>query len=270
MKLLKITGSAVLLLMLAGCTKVPMTGRRQIKLIPSAQIQALSYSNYSEIMKQGVHSNNQHYISMVQNSGNRIKAAVETYMKRNKRYARRIRGYQWEFNVLEGDQINAWCMPGGKVAFYTGIMPVCRTELGTAVVMGHEVAHAIAGHGNERMSQGLAATLGGLTLSVALSKKPEKTRNLFLQAYGVGTQVGVMLPFSRTHESEADKMGLMFMAMAGYDPREAVNFWERMSDATQGAHPPVFLSTHPPSGRRIENLKKWMPEALRYYKQAKK
>ena len=207
---------------------------------------------------------------MVTNSGKRIQKAVETYMKQNKKYAKRIKGYNWEFNTVESDQVNAWCMPGGKVVFYTGIMPICGTELGTAVVMGHEVAHAIAGHGNERMSQGIATSLGGITLAVAMQNKSEETQNLFLNAFGVGTQVGLMLPFSRKHESEADKMGLMFMAMAGYDPREAIKFWTRMEKASEGQRPPEFLSTHPAPATRIWNLNKWMPEAMEYYKASKK
>jgi predicted Zn-dependent protease len=157
-------------------------------------------------------------------------------------------------------------MPGGKVAFYTGIMPVCKDEAGVAVVMGHEIAHAIANHGRERMSQGMLQQLGGTALSVALSESPETTKTIFGSAYGVATSLGAILPFSRLHESEADKMGLIFMAMAGYDPNEAPKFWVRMSEMSKGGSPPEFLSTHPSHERRIAELKEQIPEAMKYYR----
>ena len=177
----------------------------------------------------------------------------------------RIANYKWEFNLVQSNDVNAWCMPGGKVVFYTGILPYTKTETGLAVVMGHEIAHAVAWHGNERMSQGLAAQLGGLALDVALSQKPAATRNLFQLAYGVGATYGVLLPFSRTQESEADKLGLIFMAMAGYDPSEAVAFWQRMSAASGGNAPPEWMSTHPSDERRIRDIQAYMPKALKYY-----
>jgi predicted Zn-dependent protease len=164
--------------------------------------------------------------------------------------------------------VNAWCMPGGKVVVYTGILPVTKNENGLAVVMGHEIAHAIAEHGNERMSQELLRQAGGVALTVALKDNPEETRNLWLAAYGLGSEVGVMLPFSRLHESEADHLGLIFMAMAGYDPREAPDFWTRMAEAG-GQKPPEFLSTHPSDETRISSLNNWMPEALKYYNKNK-
>ena len=175
-----------------------------------------------------------------------------------------MKDFKWEFNLVEDNTVNAWCMPGGKVVFYTGILPITKDEKGIAVVMGHEIAHAIARHGNERMSQGLALQGGGIALSLALSDKPELTQNLFQQAYGLGGQLG-MLKYSRSHDSEADKMGLVFMAMAGYDPREAVEFWKRMA-AQGGQKPPEFLSTHPSDDTRIKDLEDFMPEALKYYK----
>ena len=177
-----------------------------------------------------------------------------------------LKGFQWEFNTVESEEANAFCMPGGKVVFYTGILPICQDEAGVAVVMGHEVAHAIAKHGNERMSQGLVQQFGGVALSVALSDKPAQTQQLFQTAYGVGSQVGVMLPFSRLQESEADELGLIFMAMAGYDPHEAPKFWERMSAKSSGGAPPEFLSTHPSHETRIRKLNKAIPKAMEYYK----
>jgi predicted Zn-dependent protease len=200
---------------------------------------------------------------MVKRVGRRIQGAVEKYMTDNN-FRHQLEGYQWEFNLVESKEVNAWCMPGGKVVVYTGILPVAKDENGLAVVMGHEIAHAVAKHGNERMSQGLLTELGGVALSVALRDKPQQTQRLFMNAFGVGAQVGVLLPFSRTHESEADHLGLIFMAMAGYDPHGAVTFWERMAQQG-GSKPPEFLSTHPSDQTRINKIKAELPEALKYY-----
>jgi predicted Zn-dependent protease len=196
--------------------------------------------------------------------GEKLAASATEYL-RKAGYADRVAGYKWEFNLVEDKMVNAWCMPGGKVVVYTGILPVTKTEAGLAVVMGHEISHAIAHHGNERMSQQMAAAMGGMALDVALMNQPQETRNLFLGAYGIGSTVAVILPFSRKHESEADKMGLVFMAMAGYDPNEAVGFWKRMA-AVGGEKPPEFLSTHPSDEKRIADLQKFMPEAMKLYK----
>ncbi len=177
----------------------------------------------------------------------------------------RIDGFQWEFNLVDDDVPNAWCMPGGKVVVYTGLLPLTQNETGLAVVMGHEIAHAVARHGNERMSQELALQLGGVALSVAIEKKPEETKQLFYSAYGIGSELGIVLPYSRLHETEADKLGLIFMAMAGYNPEEAIPFWTRMSQSG-GQKPPEILSTHPADETRIRNLKEFMPEAMKYYR----
>ena len=203
---------------------------------------------------------------MVKKVGKKISEAVETFLAGTKA-ERRIEGFNWEFNLLEDTLVNAWCMSGGKVAFYTPILAICQNETGVAVVMGHEIAHAIAQHGNERVSQGLALQMGGVALDVAMSEKSEQTRNLILLAYGVGANVGVLLPYSRKHESEADEMGLMFMAMAGYDPREAPKFWDRMNEMG-GMRPPEFLSTHPDPDTRQQRLEELMPKALEYYNKA--
>ncbi len=226
---------------------------------------SLSYTNYQSFLGESKLSTNKAQTNMVKNSGRRIQAAVEEYMKING-IASKIDGFQWEFNLVDDPAVNAWCMPGGKVVFYTGIMPICQDETGVAVVMGHEVAHAVADHGNERMTQGLMAQAGQTALSVYMANKPDETRNMMLAAFGVGAQVGVLLPFSRLHESEADKLGLIFMAMAGYDPHEAPRFWERMSAKSGGNKPPEFMSTHPSDQRRIANLQAMMPEAMKYYK----
>jgi len=201
---------------------------------------------------------------MVRRVGGNIQRAVETYFAQHN-LSDELDGYRWEFNLIDSKDANAWAMPGGKVVVYTGILPITKNETGLAVVMGHEIAHAVAQHGAERMSQGLLQQLGGVALSVALQNEPSTTQNLFMTAYGVGTTVGVMLPFSRTHESEADHLGLVFMAMAGYDPNAALDFWTRMA-AQSGGNPPEFLSTHPSDETRIADLKKELPEAMSYYK----
>jgi predicted Zn-dependent protease len=176
-----------------------------------------------------------------------------------------VETFSWEFNLIEENVVNAWCMPGGKVAFYTGILAVCQDEEGIAVVMGHEVAHAVAKHGSERMSQGLVQQFGGTALQVALKDKPAETQSIYMAAYGLGAQYGAMLPFSRLHESEADEMGLVFMAMAGYDPRTAPKFWERMSAQSEGSAPLEFLSTHPSHKTRITKLNAQMGQAYSVY-----
>lgn len=261
--LLTVVGAAVLCGLVAACATVPITGRRQLSLIPESQMNAMSFSQYDQVLKESKLSQDAAATAQVKRVGAKIQGAVERYFHQQG-MSHELEGYAWAFNLIESDQKNAWCMPGGKVAFYTGILPVCRDDTGIAVVMGHEVAHAIARHGSERMSQQLALQLGGLALSEAMSSKPEQTRNLWMGVFGLGAQVGVMLPFSRQHESEADRLGLIFMAMAGYDPREAPKFWERMA-AGGGAAPPEFLSTHPSDETRVRQLGEYMAEALPYY-----
>lgn len=240
-----------------------MTGRKQFVAIPSAQMISLSAESYSQVLAEGKLSSNSAYVTMVRRVGQRLTAAVETYMKQNELEAL-IEGYDWQYNVLVSEDLNAWCMPGGQIAFYEGIMPVCQDESGVAVVMGHEIAHAVAQHGNERMSQQLALQMGGVALSEALKTKKQETIDLAMLAFGVGAQVGVLLPYSRTHESEADELGLYFMAMAGYNPQAAPDFWKRM-EAKASARPPEFLSTHPDPSNRIANLERLMPKAMEYY-----
>ncbi len=255
-------------LLINACTTVPITGRKQINLISSSEMLSLSSEQYDSFLKEHKKSKNRQQTEMVRRVGHRIESAVVRFLTANNR-SDLLKGYAWEFNLIEDPQANAWCMPGGKVVVYTGILPVTKTEAGLAVVLGHEIAHAVAGHGSERLSQELIRQLGGVALTVALEEKPEETRDLWLTAYGIGSQVGIMLPYSRVHESEADHLGLIFMAMAGYDPHEAVAFWERMKKMNQ-AKPPEFLSTHPSDETRIANLKKWLPEAMRYYEKQQK
>ena len=266
MKLLKVFVPIILLAFTVYyCATVPITGRSQLSLIPASEINAMSFAQYGEFLQQNKLSSNKSDVDMVKRVGVNIQHAVETYFAQ-KNLSKELEGYAWEFNLVESPDVNAWCMPGGKVVVYTGILPITKDETGLAVVMGHEIAHAIAQHGGERMSHGLLQQLGGVALSVALKNEPEMTQNLFMTAYGVGTTIGVMLPFSRTHESEADHLGLIFMAMAGYNPNAAVDFWTRMSQNKGGAAPPEWLSTHPSDQTRIADIKKLLPEAMQYYK----
>jgi predicted Zn-dependent protease len=250
--------------LLLSCATVPLTGRRQLDLIPASSMLSMSFQQYDDFLKANKLSDNQQQTQMVKSVGQKIQNAVERYMAENK-LSQRLDGYKWEFDLVESPEVNAWCMPGGKVVVYTGILPLTQNEGGLAVVMGHEIAHAIANHGGERMSQGLLTELGGVALNVALKDKPEQTKQLWMTAFGVGAQVGVLLPYSRLHESEADHLGLIFMSMAGYDPNIAVSFWERMA-AQGGAKPPEFLSTHPSDENRIKKIKAEIPEAMKYYK----
>lgn len=261
----KILGIVILLIFTISCSTVPITGRKQLSIIPASQMMATSFSQYDQFLKENKLSRNKKQTRMIKNVGLKIQKAVEQYFKQNN-ISEHLKGYKWEFNLVNNKQMNAWCMPGGKVVFYTGILPVCKNDVGVAVVMGHEIAHAIAEHGGERMSQGLITQLGGIGLAMAIKDEPKEAKALWMTAFGVGTQLGVMLPFSRLHESEADHLGLIFMAMAGYNPEEAVKFWKRMAAQKGGAAPPEFLSTHPSDETRINNLKKLMPEALKYYR----
>ena len=266
MKTFKVIVPCILLaLTFYYCSTVPITGRSQLKLISSTEINSLSFQQYDEFLKQNKLSSDVEKSNMVKRIGANIQRAVESYFAQHN-LSKELQGYAWEFNLVESPDVNAWCMPGGKVVVYTGILPVTQNETGLAVVMGHEIAHAVAQHGGERMSQGLLQQLGGVALSVALQNEPNTTQNLFMTAYGLGSTIGVILPFSRTHESEADRLGLIFMAMAGYDPNAAVDFWTRMANSKTGGSPPEFLSTHPSDQTRIADLKKHMPEALQYYK----
>ncbi|MBU2489646.1 MAG: M48 family metallopeptidase [Proteobacteria bacterium] len=254
----------LLVLILAACTQVPVTGRSQLNFIPNSQIMSMSSQQYQEFLQENKVVKGTAEARMVQSVGARVAGAVEAYF-RQEALSDRISDYKWEFNLVADDQINAFAMPGGKVVVYEGLLPVSKTEAGLAAVIGHEVAHAVAEHGSERMSQLLLTQLGGMALSVALSDKPQETQALYMTAFGLGTTVGLVLPFSRLQEKEADHLGLIFMAMAGYDPHEAVTLWERMAAQKDGAGVPEFLSTHPADQTRISLLKDYLPEAMRYY-----
>ncbi|MHC4474588.1 MAG: M48 family metallopeptidase [Planctomycetota bacterium] len=254
-----------LLLLQAGCSQVPITGRQQLNLVPDSLINSMAFQSYGEFISTHKLSDNAEQTQMVKRVGVRIQKAVEQYSLENYKQAQ-LRGYKWEFNLIEDANVNAWAMPGGKIVVYTGLLPVTRNDAGLAVVMAHEIAHAFAKHGSERMSQGLLVQFGGMALSKAVSQYPDKTQDLFMRSFGIGAQVGVLLPYSRVHESEADHLGLIFMAMAGYDPHEAVGFWQRMADSSKGPRPPELLSTHPAPATRIANIQKLIPEAMRHYR----
>lgn len=251
-----------------GCKKVPITGRSQTILIGDSAINKMAAQQYNQVLDQSRVLTNTANADMVEEVGEKIENAVKRFMKAQGLYAD-IENWKWEYALIDQNAANAWCMPGGKVAFYTGILPMTKDETGMAVVMGHEIAHAIAKHGAERMSTGMLAQ--GLSVGAAIagsaSGMTPQAQQTFNQAIGLGSQLG-MLSFSRKHESEADRLGLIFMAMAGYDPREATEFWKRM--AKQGGQkPPEFLSTHPSNETRIADIKSHLPEALRYYKPKK-
>lgn len=261
---------ALLAFMVWSCAKVPLTGRRQIKLLPESTLIQASSLSYQQVLDTANIVRTGAQAEMIKRVGKRISTAVEAYLKREGQESR-LDGFNWEFNLIQDNSVNAWCMSGGKIAFYTGIMPICQDETGVAVVMGHEIAHAIARHGNERVSQSLAlqGLATGTDLLLMIQQRPAAARQLVNTAMGVSGQVG-MLAFSRKHESESDEMGLTFMALAGYDPSEAPAFWDRMSQLSSGGRPPVLLSTHPDPGKRQEDLKRLLPKAMVTYNQNKR
>lgn len=253
-----------LVFVLAACSTVPITGRKQFALIPAAQMMSLANDQYRATLSESNLSANSSEVQRLRRVGDRIIAAVETYMADNG-MSDRIADYNWEINLIESDQVNAWAMPGGKIAFYTGIMKLFDNDDAIAVVMGHEIAHAIAGHGGERMSQQIVAQVGSLVaVEVLLAEKPQQTKALAATALGVGSTLGI-LAYSRLHETESDELGLYFMAMAGYDPYEGAKFWQKMAAQSGGQAPPKFLSTHPPAQERITNLQRLAPIAIEKY-----
>ena len=247
--------------------KNALTGKKPFTLLPESELQSMATQQYQQFLSSNkvLATNTNRDAEMVRRVGQRITKAVEQHYASIGK-SEDLAGFKWEYNLVDDKTVNAWCMPGGKIVVYTGILPITQNEAALAAVMGHEVSHALLQHGNQRMSQGLLQQLGGVALSVAVANKPAETQNLFLGAYGAGTQIGVLLPFSRKHELQADQYGLIFTAMAGYNPQEAIGLWERMEKLSAGQKPPEFLSTHPAEGRRIDQLQKYMPEALKYYK----
>lgn len=252
-----------MLLLLTGCGSVALTGRKQLLLVSDSEVMSLSNSSFQDYMKTAKPSTNAANTAMVVRVGKRIAGAVETYL-RNNGMAGEVQNFAWEFHLVQEQEPNAFCMPGGKIVVNEGILPYTQTEEGLAIVLGHEVGHAVAKHSAERLSQQMVASYGGQILSGVLANKSTATQMLAQQVYGLGAQYGVMLPYSRKNESEADHLGLVFAAMAGYNPQAAVSFWQRM--ASSGSQKvPEFMSTHPSDASRISNIQKLMPEAMKYY-----
>ncbi|MFZ9695633.1 MAG: M48 family metallopeptidase [Chitinophagaceae bacterium] len=267
---MKLIGLFLLATLEVTCTSNPLTGKKQLTMLPEKELQQMSDVEYrSFLTKSKIIAPAQNKAAkVVKQVGDNIIRAVKKYYSQ-KGISAQLNGYTWEVNLVDDNTVNAWCMPGGKIVVYTGLLSITQNEAALAVVMGHEVSHALLQHGNQRMSQGMLQQLGGIAIAAALTDKPKETKDIFLNAYGVGSQVGVMLPFSRKNELEADKYGLIFSALAGYNPEEAIALWERMDKASTGNRPVEFLSTHPSEGKRIEKLRKYMPEALKYYQNSK-
>ena len=260
----KIASLFVALLLLAGCSSVPLTGRKQVLLVSDQEVLSSSLTQYNDYIKTAKKSTNANKSAMVTRVGKKIAAATEDYLRANG-MADEVKNFSWEFNLVNDPQVNAFCMPGGKIVVYEGLLPLVSSDDELAVVIGHEVAHAVAKHSNERMSQQLMAQYGAAILGAAVSNKSAAVQQAANTVYGVGAQYGVMLPFSRKHESEADYMGLVFMTMAGYNPDVAVNFWQKMSAGKSGATP-EFMSTHPSDATRISEIQRALPEIKAKYK----
>ena len=260
-------GAWVALMLLAGCSSVPLTGRKQVLLVSDQEVLSSSLTQYNDYIKTATKSSNAKQSAMVTRVGQKIAAATEQYLRQNGLESE-VKNFAWEFNLVKDQQLNAFCMPGGKIVVYEGLLGIVSSDDELAVVVGHEVAHAVAKHSNERMSQQLMAQYGAAILGQAVSNRSTAVQQLATSVYGIGAQYGVMLPFSRKHESEADYMGLVFMTMAGYNPDVAVGFWQKMSAGGSGSVP-EFMSTHPSEATRIAEIKKWLPEIKAKYQPKK-
>jgi predicted Zn-dependent protease len=252
--------SAMLFILVCACTTNPFTGKKDLNFVSNAEIFPAAFQQYNQFLTENKVVKGTSAAQQVVNVGQKIRAAAETYLNANG-YQGYLEGYQWEYNLVEDPSVNAWCMPGGKIVVYTGILPITKNEAGLATVMGHEVAHALVNHGAQRMSAAQLQQLGAVGVSVAASGRSESTQQILAQAYGLGSELGVMLPFSRKHELEADEIGLILMAIAGYNPDESISFWQRMEAGAGGSAPPEFLSTHPSGNTRLSNLKNLIPKA---------
>lgn len=255
----KYIASVCLILLTINCAENPFTGKKTMAFVQDSTLLPMSFNQYNEVLKESTVVTGTPESEMITRVGERITSAANKWLSANG-YPDYDKDYKWEYKLIKSDQLNAWCMPGGKVAFYTGILPVAKGETGVAVIMGHEIAHALANHGQQRMSAGMIQQGAAAVGNVALSEKEEQ-QQIFNVAFGAGSQVLGMLPFSRKHETEADKIGLTLMAIAGYNPDEASELWKRMKAASGGKAPPEFLSTHPSNDTRIENLNNWASEA---------
>ena len=261
MSIKKIFTVLSIFLLIAACKTNPFTGERNLNFVSNSQIFPMAFQQYNQFLAENEVEIGTSRARMVKEVGRKIATAAERYLNSNG-YESYLEEYEWEYNLVKDETVNAWAMPGGKIVMYTGILPVAETETGVAAIMAHEVAHALANHGAQRMSAAQLQQLGAVAGTVALGGESEETQQLFSTAYGIGTQYGLMMPFSRGHESEADRIGLTLMAIAGYDPREAADLWRRMSENSEAAAPPEFLSTHPSHETRIRNIEKWAPGAI--------
>lgn len=243
-----------------ACATNPFTGKSTLALVSNSEILPSAFAQYNQFLTENKVITGTADAKRVETIGTKIKVAAEKWLTANGQ-AGYLNDYKWEYKLVDSKDVNAWCMPGGKIVFYTGILPICKNDAGMATVMGHEVSHALANHGQQRMSAGLLQQLGGAGVAAAVGTKSAETQQLAMTAYGAATEYGGMLPFSRNHESEADMIGLTLMAIAGYNPDEAIDFWSRMSANSGGQAPPEFMSTHPSDATRIANLKSLIPQA---------
>ena len=246
-------------LLVLGCGTNPFTGKSTLALVPNSEILPMSFQQYNKVLEESQVVDDGDNALMIKRVGQKIANASERWLMDNG-YPNYTDNYKWEFNLIDDEQVNAWAMPGGKIAFYTGILPIAKTEAGVAAIMGHEVAHALANHGQQRMSASQIQQAAGAVGMLAIGDDPEG-QQLFATAFGLGSQLGFMLPFSRKHETEADRIGIKLMAIAGYNPEEAAELWKRMKEASGGGGQLQFLSTHPSHDQRIQNLQDWVPEA---------
>jgi len=260
MKTRNIALAGAFMLTVAACSTNPFTGKKQVNLVPNSQLFPTAFTQYDQFLKENKVVTGTKEAALVTSVGQKIKAAAEKYLA-SVGQSEYLNGYEWEYKLVQSDELNAWCMPGGKIVVYTGILPTTKDEAGLATVMGHEVAHALLNHGGQRMTADMAQQLGAAALAVGTQGKSPATQQILQTAYGVGSQYGALLPFSRSHESEADKVGLTLMAIAGYNPDKALDFWQRMSAKAGGASVPELLSTHPSDATRIANIKREIPAA---------
>ncbi|GAB1858316.1 M48 family metallopeptidase [Flavobacteriaceae bacterium MHTCC 0001] len=258
MKVKHISLILVVAAIIIACTTNPFTGKKTMAFVPNSQLFPTAFAQYNQFLNENKVVTGTKDAEMIKRVGQKIAVAAERWLNANGNQGY-LKDYKWEYNLVDDPTVNAWCMPGGKIVFYTGILPIAKSEAGVAAIMGHEVAHALANHGQQRMSAGILQQLGAVAGNVAI--KDDQKRAIFNQAYGIGSQVGGMLPFSRSHEIESDNIGLHLMAIAGYNPYEAAELWKRMKAKSGGQAPPEFMSTHPSNDTRIKNLTEWAPLA---------
>lgn len=260
MKRITILGITSIFILVMGCATNPLTGKKGLALVDNNSIFPSAFQQYNQFLTENKVISGTIDAKRVETVGIKIKDAAQKWLTAvgEPNY---LKDYQWEYKLVDDPAVNAWCMPGGKIVVYTGILPITKDEAGLATVMGHEVAHALLNHGQQRMSAGILQQAGAVGVGLATSGSKENTQQLAMTAYGAGSQMFGMLPFSRGHETEADKIGLILMAIAGYNPEASVPFWQRMGAASGGQSPPEFMSTHPSHDTRVSNLKSWIPEA---------